>query len=127
MYVRVCLTEQDRLWIAVVSSGEKPPAQLLNLLPQRRPLVHQTHELGVHLAQEPVYRFLLITAPPQPRQGKRRGPHILRSQPVLLVEPCCSQGSLHALVLCPLLLHAVLLVEPCCSQDSLHPKSSICI
>jgi hypothetical protein len=127
MYVRVCLTEEDRLRIAVGSAGEKPPAQLPNLLPQRRPLVHQTYELRVHLAQEPVDRFLLVTAPPEPRHRKRRGSHILGSQPVLLVEPCCSQGSLHPLVLCPLLLHAVLLVEPCCSQDSLQPKSSICI
>src|SRR5215813_8073715 len=127
MHVRVCLTEQDRLWIVVGSPGEKPPAQLPNFLPQRRPLVHQAHELSVHLAQEPVDRFLLVTAPPQPRQGERRGLHILGSQPVLLVEPCCRQGSLHPLVLCPLLLHAVLLVEPCCSQDSLQPKSSICI
>src|SRR5215467_6127806 len=98
MYMRVCLTEQDRLWIAVVSPSEKPPAQLPDLLPQRRPLVHQAHELGVHLAQEPVDRLLLVTAPPQPRQGKGRGPQILGGQPVLLVEPCCGQGSLDVIL-----------------------------
>src|SRR6266487_389609 len=83
MYVRICLSEQ-------------------HLLPQGRPLVDQTHELGVHHAQELLDRLLLVTAPPQPRQGKRHGLQLFESQPVLLVEPRCCQGSL-------------------------HPKSSICI
>ena len=102
MYVRICLTEEHRVRIAVGCSGENPLAESLNFLPQRRPLVHQAHELAVHPAQEPLDAFLLVTTPPQPRQGKRHGLQLLGSQPVLLVVPCDGQGSL-------------------------HPKSSICI
>src|SRR6266498_5339510 len=80
MYVRICLTEQHLLRIAVGFSDENPPAQSLNFLPQRRPLVHQTLELGVHHAQELLDRLLLVTAPPQPRQRKRHGLQLLESQ-----------------------------------------------
>ena len=62
--MRVRLAEQDRLRITVVDlSGDDPAAQPLNLLPQGRPFVHQTHELGVHPAEElPDGRFLVATS-----------------------------------------------------------------
>jgi hypothetical protein len=66
MYVRISLPEQHRVRIAVGFSGENPPTQSLNFLPQGRPLVHQAHELAVHRVQELPDRFLLVTAPPQP-------------------------------------------------------------
>ena len=64
--VRVRLAEQHGLRVALGLAGQDPAAQPLHFLPQRGPLVHQPHELGLHRVQERPDRLLVKPAPPQP-------------------------------------------------------------